>query len=117
MGRSWSGEEPVSGFFTRYVDWVTRHWLLWTNLFLGLYALLPWASPLLRAAGYDTPGRLLFLFYRPFCHQRPELLYRLWGYPVAYCHRDTAIYTTLFLCGLAFGVLRKRVRPLPGWAF
>lgn len=101
----------------RFVDWLTRHWLLWANLFLGAYALLPWVSPLLRALGHETAGRALYLAYRPFCHQRPELSYHLWGYPVAYCHRDTAIYSTLFLAGLAFGLVRTRLRPLPGWAF
>lgn len=117
MDTSWSREEPTTRFFSQFVDRFTRHWLLWTNLFLGSYALLPWLSPLLRALGYETAGRALYLAYRPFCHQRPELSYHLWGYPVAYCHRDTAIYTALFLAGLAFGFARTRLRPLPGWAF
>ncbi len=109
--------EPDMRFFERCVGLLVRHWLLWTNVFLGLYALVPWISPLLQALGYKTIGRALFLAYRPFCHQRPELSYHLFGYPVAFCHRDTAIYGTLLLAGLVFGLLRGHLRPLPGWVF
>jgi len=35
------------------------------------------------------------------------------GYKMAYCQRDTAIYTALLLAGLAFALVRKRARPLP----
>lgn len=41
------------------------------------------------------------------------------GYKVALCQRDTAIYGTIFLAGLVYGLLRRRgrVRPLPLWAY
>lgn len=35
------------------------------------------------------------------------------GYQVAVCQRDVAIYGTIFLAGLAFALVRRRVRPLP----
>ncbi|RME64171.1 MAG: DUF2085 domain-containing protein [Caldilineae bacterium] len=37
----------------------------------------------------------------------------LTGYKVAICQRDVAIYGAVFLAGLLFGLLRRRVRPLP----
>ena len=110
-------EDRSTRFFERSVHFLARHWLLWANLLVGLYALLPWVSPLLRAVGWSRPGLALFLAYRPLCHQQPELCYRFLGYQVAYCQRDTAIYTSLFLGGLLFGLLRRRFRPLPAWVF
>jgi uncharacterized membrane protein len=39
------------------------------------------------------------------------------GYKVALCERDVAIYATLLLSGLIFGLVRSRVRPIPFWAY
>jgi uncharacterized membrane protein len=41
------------------------------------------------------------------------------GFQIAFCQRDTAIYLSLFLAGLAYAALRRRrpLRPLPWWAF
>jgi uncharacterized membrane protein len=35
------------------------------------------------------------------------------GYKVALCERDVAIYGGILFAGIAFGLLRNRVRPLP----
>jgi len=35
------------------------------------------------------------------------------GYKMAYCQRDTAMYTSLLLTGMAFGLVRHRLKPLP----
>lgn len=35
------------------------------------------------------------------------------GYQIAFCQRDVAIYLSIFLAGLAFALLRNRLRPLP----
>lgn len=34
------------------------------------------------------------------------------GYKMAWCERDAAIYTSIFIAGLLFGLVRSRVRPL-----
>jgi len=41
------------------------------------------------------------------------------GYKIALCQRDMAIYGTILVAGLAFGVARRwrRVRPMPVWAY
>lgn len=39
------------------------------------------------------------------------------GFKVALCERDIAIYGGILLAGLAFGLVRGRVRPLPMWAW
>jgi uncharacterized membrane protein len=92
---------------------VLRRWLLFANGLTLLYAGLPWLAPLARAAGYDRLGRLLFLLYLPLCHQRPERSFTVYGYQVAYCHRCTALYTSLLAAGLLFGRLRGRITPAP----
>lgn len=108
---------PPPDRFEQALRFLVRHWLLWLNLGLGLYALLPWISPLARLAGWESLGQLLFRLYSPpICHQQPESSYFLGGYQVAYCQRDTAIYTTLVAAGLLFGLVRRRVRPWPWWA-
>ena len=35
------------------------------------------------------------------------------GYKVAYCQRDTAMYVSILLAGMVFGLMRHRLRPLP----
>lgn len=95
--------------------WGLRHWLLFANGLALLYAGLPWLAPLARASGHERLGTLLFLIYTPLCHQRPERSFYVHGYQVAYCHRCTAMYTALAAGGLAFGLLRRRIKPAPIW--
>jgi len=96
---------------------LARHWLLWLNLGLGLYATVPWIAPLAQAWGWDLLASAIYRTYFYLCHQQPEISYHLWGHQVAYCQRDTALYTTLFVAGLLFGLVRRRVRPLHWWLF
>lgn len=39
------------------------------------------------------------------------------GYKTTLCERDIAIYSALFLGGLAFTQVRKRLRPIPIWLY
>jgi uncharacterized membrane protein len=86
---------------------------------------------------HQLPQRSWFLFGSKFSYRLPELMELAgeavdgpWagefignpnlGYKVAFCQRDTAIYGTIFLAGLVFGLLRSRgreVKPLPWWAY
>ena len=92
--------------------WGLRHWLLFANGLVLLYAGLPWLSPLARAAGYERTGLFLFLLYTPLCHQLPERSFHVFGYQVAYCHRCAAMYTSILAAGLLFGALRRRLTPM-----
>ncbi|HMO57129.1 MAG TPA: DUF2085 domain-containing protein [Roseiflexaceae bacterium] len=102
--------------FERGVRWGLRHWLRVVNLLLLVYAGLPWLSPLAFAAGYPLLGRILFWIYTPLCHQISDRSFFVYGYQVAFCHRDVALYTTLLAGGLAFGFVRERLQPIPFWA-
>jgi len=105
-------------FLNRLILGLSRHWLALLNTAVGLYAGLPYLSPWLIAHGHERTGELIFGLYRFACHQLPSHSYFVFGHQAAYCQRDTAIYTTVFLAGLAFSFVRVRLPPLPWkWYF
>ncbi len=117
---------------------LAKHWLALANLFWGLYVGLPLLAPVLMEAGWTTPAQIIYLIYRPACHQRPERSYFIGGpkayysleelaaagvdvdpfaraignetvgWKVAFCERDVAIYGSIFLGGLIYGLVRRR---------
>jgi uncharacterized membrane protein len=94
------------------VQWGLRHWLLLVNSAAILYAGLPWLSPLAKASGHPLVGEFLFQIYRPLCHQLPERSFFVCGHQVGFCHRCVALYTSIVVAGLLFGLLRRRIRPI-----
>lgn len=95
--------------------WCLRHWLLLANAAVLLYGGLPWLAPLAHTLGLHRLGALITLVYRAFCHQRPDRSFFLNGYQVAFCQRETAMYTALLVGGLLFAPLRRRMAPAPLW--
>ena len=93
------------------VQWGLRHWLLLVNSGAILYAGLPWLSPLATASGHPLIGVFLFRMYKPLCHQLPERSFFVCGHQVAFCHRCAAMYTSIVVAGLLFGLLRRRIQP------
>lgn len=137
--------ERFTRLLTRFIAWVTRHWLALVNAVLALILGLAFLAPWLMLHDHTGAGQLLYLAFRPLCHQLPERSFflggpRPWyslenlsenlglppdsvlpryvgnlelGYKVAFCERDTAIYAGWLLGGLVFGLLRRRLKPLP----
>ncbi len=101
----------------RAVLWCFRHWLAFANAFVLIYGGLPWLSPVLIELGYTNLGKLLFYLYTPLCHQRPTQSFFLLGHQVAFCHRESAMYISLFMGGLLYAWLRQRIkiRPISPW--
>jgi uncharacterized membrane protein len=121
---------------------LATHWLALINLFWALYVGLPLLAPVLMNAGAILPAKVIYTLYRPACHQRPERSYFIggprltyspeelaaagvdldpWvrdigneqvGWKVAFCERDVAIYGSILVAGLAYGLVRRR---LLGW--
>jgi uncharacterized membrane protein len=116
------------------------------NVVMALHVILPTVPPVLMAAGRPSAGRLIYRLFQPLCHQLPErsffffgpqLTYSLdelerlvgsavplryiggpaVGYKVGVCQRDIAMYLAVLLAGLAFALLRSRLRPLTVRAF
>lgn len=141
------GSKPVTGrtrdaviLADKAIFRLAKHWLLLANLFWGLYVGLPFLAPLMMNAGWTTPARIIYLIYRPACHQRPERSYFIGGpqavytpeelaaagvdlrplardigneeigWKVAFCERDVAIYGSILAAGLAYGALRPVLR-------
>ncbi len=96
----------------RAVLWCFDHWLMLINGMVLVYGGLPWLAPLLVSLGYTQAGRLLFYLYTPLCHQRPTQSFFLLGNQVAFCHREAAMYTALFVGGLIFARVRQTLRPI-----
>lgn len=96
----------------RAIIWCYRHWLGLVTTLVLLYGSLPWLAPLLIAFGYYQLGGLLFYLYTPLCHQQPEQSFMLLGNQVAFCHREAAMYTSLFIGGLIFARVRQTLRPI-----
>ncbi len=94
----------------RASDWVVRHWLALVSAFLGIFITLPWLSPLLMATGRLAPAQIINHIYAAFCHQLPERSYFVFGYQVAYCTRNVALYSSLFVGGLVYAWMRPRLR-------
>lgn len=119
---------------------VAKHWLALMNLFWGLYVGLPLLAPVFMSAGWDFPAKAIYTIYRPACHQRPERSYffggsqlvytpeelaaggvdldpfvrdignETVGWKVAFCERDVAIYGSVFLAGLVYALVRRRLQ-------
>ena len=126
-------------FADKTIFQLAKHWLVLANIFWGLYAGLPVLAPVLMDAGWVLPAKVIYTLYRPACHQRPERSYFIGGpqhiysiaeleaagidtdprvraigneqvgWKFAFCERDTAIYSAIFLTGLLYGLFRRRL--------
>jgi uncharacterized membrane protein len=103
----------VSGLLDRAVE----HWLLLCNALMGLYVALPLAAPALLALGYSQPASWIYFFYSYACHQLPSHSWFPFGYQMAYCQRDTALYLAMLVGGLTYARQRLWTRGLPWWAY
>jgi uncharacterized membrane protein len=100
-------------FIDKLIYHFARHWIAVIAFFIGLYAGLPFLAPVLMAKGYTDLANIIYSAYRFACHQLPSRSYFIMGQQVAYCHRDAAIYSALFLAIILFGFVRRRLKPLP----
>ena len=74
---------------------------------------MPLLAPLLMHFDLSGPANIIYRAYSATCHQLPSRSYFLWGQQVAVCHRDLAIWMTMFIGGVFFSLLRQRLKPLP----
>jgi len=131
----------------RFVFWLTKHWLAVLNTLALLYVGLPVLAPVLLHLGLAGPGTAIHLLYKPLCNQLPQRSWFLFGpqfsytlgelapwigddplatyfvgneavgYKMALCQRCVAIHGAILLAGLLYALGRRRVRPLPIWAY
>jgi uncharacterized membrane protein len=68
----------------RVVLGLARHWLLFVNLLVALWVLLPWLAPVFMEWGWTSAGKTIYLIYSFQCHQLPQRSYFLFGREVMY---------------------------------
>jgi len=134
-------QHRITVALTRFMRFFSAHWLFIANLALALYIGLPVLAPILMRGNHTLGAKMIYTVFRPLCHQMPERSYFLFGehltwslealsshlgslahrrfvgdavtgFKVAVCQRCVAIYGTMLLCGLLFGLVRTRVKPL-----
>jgi uncharacterized membrane protein len=64
-----SPERAFARGVNRFTLRFARNWLRIALVILGLYSLLPIVTPVLMKIGLQTPARVLYTLYSPFCHQ------------------------------------------------
>lgn len=99
---------------------IRAHWLAVANTIVLLFVLPIVLYPILMATGntylQDVAGVIKFL-YHFICHQLPRRSLFIFGYQMAMDARSFALYTTFLLGGIGFGLVRKKLKPLPLWAY
>ena len=84
-----------------------RHWLCAANVVLIVFSTLPLLAPILAAVGQEAVAQVIFAAYSLTCHQMPSRSYFIFGHQMAYCERNTAIYFSMALAGLAYVKFRR----------
>ncbi len=72
MRRSEQTPQGRNSFGLKLNRWLlrfSRRWLRWALVIVGIYASLPYVTPMLMKAGIADPARVLYTLYSPFCHQ------------------------------------------------
>ncbi len=92
----------------RALDWTSAHWLRLVCIALGIFVGLPWLAPVFAALGWWGLANPIYTAYALTCHQLPERAGTVFGYQVAFCYRNTAIYAGVLAAGILFGLARDR---------
>ena len=92
--------------------WLERHWLLVLNVLLGVFVSVALLDPIFFVLGWDGLASRIFSAYHLVCEQIPTHSYYLFGYQLALCARNLAIYSSLLAGSLAFRFVRDRLPAL-----
>lgn len=81
---------PIVVLADRVAFWFTRHWLAVLNLFFALYVGVPFLAPVLMDLGAERAAAIVYLIYRPLCHQLPQRSFFLFGPQIVYTATELA---------------------------
>jgi uncharacterized membrane protein len=70
----------------RFSYWMSKHYLAIFNFFLCLYVGLPFLAPVLKKVNLNAPAQVIYLIYRPLCHQWAFRSFFLFGEQAVYPH-------------------------------
>jgi uncharacterized membrane protein len=105
-------DRAITGTLEGAAAWLARHWLLVLSVALALLMGIAVLVPVLYTLGWQELGRRIFTTYHLICAQIPSHSYFLFGYQVAMCARNLAIYGSLLAGTLAFRSVRGWLPPL-----
>jgi uncharacterized membrane protein len=74
-----SGAERVAAAVDRLAGSMARHWVALFCAILLVFVGVPFLAPVFMAAGLEGPARLIYLIYRPTCHQLPDRSFFFFG--------------------------------------
>ena len=74
----------VAAGIDRLAGGIARHWLALACTAIFLFAGIPFLAPMFMAAGLDGAARLIYLIYRPTCHQLPDRSFFFFGHEHVY---------------------------------
>jgi uncharacterized membrane protein len=75
----------------RFSWWMAHHYMLVFNLFLFLYAFLPFLAPVFMKAGWEGGAKVIYKIYSPLCHQWGFRSWFLFGEQAYYPHTEADI--------------------------
>jgi uncharacterized membrane protein len=78
------GMDRVASGIDRLVSGIARHWLALACTAIFLFAGIPFLAPMFMAAGLEGPARLIYMIYRPTCHQLPDRSFFFFGHEHVY---------------------------------
>ncbi|MBN1486911.1 MAG: DUF2085 domain-containing protein [Anaerolineae bacterium] len=142
-------QRKILAVMNRWIFWLSKHWLAVFNVIAFLYVGGAILAPVLMHYGNEQLATPLYKFYGPFCHQYPFRSWFLFGehthypqepaarsvfemnklksfvgnaemgYKMALCERCIGIYSAIFIAGLIYGLLRRRIeiKILPIWLY
>jgi uncharacterized membrane protein len=58
---------------------ISRHWLFWMSIALGIYVGLPFIAPILMKIRWINPAKVIYFIYSFLCHQLPQRSFFLFG--------------------------------------
>ncbi len=98
-------------------NFLFEHWANIITLLLGLLVLSAIAVPFLSYFGLDTFSKSIFFSLHYVCAQIPSHSFYIFGHQLGLCARNFAIYTSMFLTSIVFGLSKKRLPGIPWWFF
>lgn len=69
---------------------VARNWLRIVTALLAIWITLPFVAPTLMKLGIESPARVIYFLYGPFCHQFGFRSFYLFGEQIAYPRYNTS---------------------------
>lgn len=109
-------DRAAQGVVLGSLSWCAEHWLLVLNLGAFVMFFFPvLGAPAFAAVGWTGAADLIYLATSALCHQLPERSFYLFGEQMAFCHRMSAMHGFLFLFGMLYIPIRRRLKSLPAW--